>query len=177
MPIVFVALVWVLRLGHRRERDKRLTTHCALVSRALGAQKFWYTGDKDSSLEESVRLVAEKWGGKFEVSHAESWRSVVSAARKTGCRVAHLTMYGEPFEKAKLKPPLLLVVGGKKVPWRVFEESDVNVSVTSQPHSEAAALAIVLYSLGLKPDFSGWSVKVEPNPRGKTVLGGSKKYK
>ena len=37
----------VLRLGHRVGRDPRITTHLALVSRAMGVKKFTLAGDKD----------------------------------------------------------------------------------------------------------------------------------
>ena len=47
----------VFRYGHRRERDKRITTHCALVSRVLGAKKMLYNGDYDSSLEKNIKEV------------------------------------------------------------------------------------------------------------------------
>ena len=31
----------VLRMGHRPERDKRITSHVALTSRAFGAEKMY----------------------------------------------------------------------------------------------------------------------------------------
>ena len=161
-------------MGHRRERDKRLTTHCALIARAFGAARFYYTGERDESFEKSAASVAKRWGGKFKVAHSASWRKVFTAARAKGARVVHLTMYGEPFESAALKPPLLLVVGGEKVHWEVYKEADGNASVTNQPHSEAGALAVVMHSLGLKPVFSGAKIRVESNPRGKTVFNARK---
>ena len=42
----------VLRLGHRRGRDPRITTHLALVSRAMGVSKFLLSGDEDEKLFE-----------------------------------------------------------------------------------------------------------------------------
>ena len=36
----------------------------------------------------------------------------------------------------------LIAVGGPKVPGEVYKLADYNVAVTSQPHSEVAALAI-----------------------------------
>ena len=38
----------VLRLGYRLGRDPRITTHLALVSRALGANRFLLAGDEDA---------------------------------------------------------------------------------------------------------------------------------
>ena len=44
----------VLRLGYRKGRDPRITTHLALVSRALGATNFMLAGDEDPDLFENV---------------------------------------------------------------------------------------------------------------------------
>ena len=70
-------MVSVLRLGHRIERDKRLTTHCALVSRAFGAEKMFYTGDKDSILEESVKKISRAWGGDFVIEYVKDYRKLI----------------------------------------------------------------------------------------------------
>ena len=60
----------------------------------------------------------------------------------------HLTMYGEPFRKAIPKirrdRPVLIVVGGAKVPGDVFKICQHNVAVGNQPHSEVAALALFM---------------------------------
>ena len=40
----------VLRLGYRLGRDPRITTHLALVGRALGADRFLLAGDEDSKM-------------------------------------------------------------------------------------------------------------------------------
>ena len=40
----------VLRLGYRRGRDPRITTHLALVSRAMGANGFFLAGDEDKEM-------------------------------------------------------------------------------------------------------------------------------
>ena len=45
--------VTILRLGYRRGRDPRITTHLALVARALGAQKFLFSGDEDEKMEDN----------------------------------------------------------------------------------------------------------------------------
>ena len=44
-----IFLITVLRIGHRPERDKRITTHVALVARAFGAE---VTGQIGGRLEE-----------------------------------------------------------------------------------------------------------------------------
>jgi len=57
--------ITVLRLGHRPQRDKRLSTHLILCARALGAEKVIYTGMRDTRLEEGIANVVTEWGGSF----------------------------------------------------------------------------------------------------------------
>ncbi|QQG39854.1 MAG: tRNA (cytidine(56)-2'-O)-methyltransferase [Candidatus Aenigmatarchaeota archaeon] len=139
-------MITVLRLGHRPGRDSRISTHVGLVARAFGASSVVYSGLKDEKMMSSVRKVSEGFGGEFSVTYAKDWRNVVE--RFDGLKV-HLTMYGEPFEtkiaEIKKAKNVLIVVGGEKVPGEIYGLADANVSVTKQPHSEVAALAVVLY--------------------------------
>jgi tRNA (cytidine56-2'-O)-methyltransferase len=165
--------VEVLRVGHRPGRDPRLSTHVALVARAFGARRM-YLHPPDPKIAETVARVREAWGGDFEVVPAPSWRPVVRSAPG---KVVHLTMYGEPLERLlprlRRERDLLLVVGGAKVPPRLYGDASLNVSVGSQPHSEVAAVAVVLAQLlgvpGSRP-FAGARRKIVPTARGKTVL-------
>jgi len=171
--------VSVLRLGHRPQRDKRVTTHVMLAARALGASSVYYTGERDANIEEKVRDVTERWGGPFEVQYVESWRRALEEWKAKGGEVIHLTMYGLPIqdviEEIRRSPKSkLVVVGGAKVPKEVFLAADWNVSVTSQPHSEVSALAIFLHELfegkELSKTFKGAKMRVVPQARGKKVL-------
>ena len=61
----------------------------------------------------------------------------------------HLTAYGLKLphmiqEIAEADTDVLVVVGSEKMPGEVFKLADWNVSVTNQPMSEVAALAIFL---------------------------------
>lgn len=40
-------MIAVLRLGHRKKRDARVTTHVCLAARAFGASKIILSGEKD----------------------------------------------------------------------------------------------------------------------------------
>jgi tRNA (cytidine56-2'-O)-methyltransferase len=168
-------MIIVLRLNHRRIRDKRVSTHVGLVSRALGADKIIYTGDDDTGLFNSIKSVVKNWGGAFNAGYASDYKRVIIGYKKKGYLTVHLTMYGLELEKeiTKLRKAknLLIIVGGEKVPADVYELSDLNVSVTNQPHSEIAALALLLdhYYKGneLNLKFKGGK-KIKPNPRGKT---------
>ncbi len=167
---------FVLRLGHRVSRDQRISTHCGLVSRAFGADGIVYSGEKDEKLLESVRNVAKEWGGEFEVKYERNWKSFVRGWKG---KTVHLTMYGLPVQEVmgriKKEKNILVIVGGEKVPPEVYELADFNVSVTNQPHSEVAALAIFLdrFFGGKELDrkFPGAKKVVIPQERGKKVLG------
>jgi tRNA (cytidine56-2'-O)-methyltransferase len=154
-------------------RDKRVTTHCALVSRAMGAQKIIITGDKDEGIERNLESVSERFGGDFSVEHAQSYREILKSFRGTK---VHLTMYGLALDTIMPKiqtRDLLVVIGGEKVPADVYDLVDYNISVTNQPHSEIAALALLLdrYYDGKELSFSFPDSKLEiiPSKKGKQV--------
>ena len=166
--------VMVLRLGHRMRRDKRISTHCSLVARALGASGMIYTGEKDEVMEESVRKVAKNWGGRFSIRHERKWEPILKKWKGKSC---HLTVYGMPFQKAmpevRKRKDILVIIGGEKVPIEVYKRANWNLSVTGQPHSEVAGLALFLdrYFQGKELDlkFRG-KIKVVPQERGKKVI-------
>jgi len=170
-------VVRVLRLGHRPDRDKRVTTHLILAARAFGAVGTVYAGKRDLTLEETVRDVVDDWGGDFSLEYSDSWRGVIREAGSRGS-VIHLSMYGLPIQDvidSIRDDPLdkLVVVGGAKVPGEVYRIVDWNVAVTSQPHSEVSALAVFLHELfegsELDASFKGAKLRVRPQARGKLV--------
>jgi tRNA (cytidine56-2'-O)-methyltransferase len=167
--------IHVLRLGHRLPRDERISTHVALVARAFGASSMVYTGQHDSGLELSAKRICESWGGNFTATYSKTYKPVIKKYKEQGFTIVHLTMYGLPVQelKGKLKKisKILLIVGSEAVPGDVYQLSDYNISVTNQPHSEVAALAITLDRLmggkelgGL--DFGG-KIRIIPSERGK----------
>jgi len=162
-----------MRIGHRPERDKRVTTHVALSSRALGAKGI-YVDTYDPVLEENIRSVVDRFGGDYVIRTGVTWKEAIKGF--TG-KVVHLTMYGQQVVDAIPKIPkdedIMIIVGASKVPFEVYERADFNVSVGNQPHSEIAALAIFLdrFTEGkaLYEDRHG-KISVVPNERGKTVV-------
>jgi len=164
--------VTVLRLGHRPSRDKRVTTHVALVARAFGASGI-LVDTPDPSLVRVVRGVVRNFGGEFAIETGVNWRRRLKTWPGT---VVHLTMYGEPIDEAipriAVGSNVLVVVGAEKVPGAVYGQADLNVAVGNQPHSEVAALAVFLDRLhgraALQRDFGG-PVRIVPTKRGKTV--------
>ncbi|HIQ32783.1 MAG TPA: tRNA (cytidine(56)-2'-O)-methyltransferase [Methanothermococcus okinawensis] len=172
--------VEVLRLGHRGERDKRVSTHVALTARALGADKILFTCE-DEHVRESIEKVVENWGGDFKFEVVESWKEYIRDFKKRGV-VVHLTMYGESIneridtirEFLREDKDILVVIGGEKVPKEVYHLADYNISIGNQPHSEVAALAIFLDRLfegkTLYRDYPDAKIKVIPSERKKVVI-------
>jgi tRNA (cytidine56-2'-O)-methyltransferase len=171
-------MITVLRLGHRADRDPRVSTHVGLVARAFGAGEIIFSGEKDPKLLGSVRDVAKRWGGPFKASYSESWKKILKSYRKKGYKIAHLTMYGLPLQvtirKIRKKRNLLVVIGSEKVPHEIYRLADYNIAVTSQPHSEVAALAVFLHEYfrgkELSKKFKAAKLKIVPQEKGKRVV-------
>lgn len=167
----------MLRVGQRFVRDDRTLTHLCLVSRALGAEAI-FLEDAEKDVTGTLEEVNKTWGGEFDVVLGRPWRKVIKEAKEEGRKVVHLTMYGLPLQdvvpQLRALERVLVVVGGPKVPGRVYHEADLNVAVTSQPHSEIAALALVLHEMQggeeLKRVFQKSRLKILPSARGKRVL-------
>jgi tRNA (cytidine56-2'-O)-methyltransferase len=170
--------VLVIRIGHRSARDVRITTHVCLVSRALGATSAVICGESANDVVESVRKIGEHWGGEFGARYEKSWRKAITDAKKAGYKVVHLTMYGERVQEKmgeiRGAGKIAVIVGAEQVPGEVYELADYNISVTSQPHSEVAALAVFLdrYFEGaeLEREFRGAKLKIIPSAREKKVI-------
>lgn len=172
--------ILVLRLGHRLPRDERATTHVCLTARAFGAEGVIYSGQKDGSLEKSVKRIVESWGGKFFVEYEGKPVARIERMKNEGWAVVHMSMYGMPLPEKigeiAVKEKVLVVVGAEKVPPEIYELADFNVAVGSQPHSEIAALAIMLDRLqggkelerGFEANFGG-RITLEPMEKGKKI--------
>ncbi|MCD6381966.1 MAG: tRNA (cytidine(56)-2'-O)-methyltransferase [Candidatus Aenigmarchaeota archaeon] len=170
--------VFILRLGHRRKRDERMSTHCGLVARALGADGIIFSGESDQGLIESIRKVVKNWGGKFVVRYEKNWKKIIKSWN--GIKI-HLTMYGLPIQD-KIKEirklgkgrKVLIIIGSEKVPSEVYGLVDYNIAVTNQPHSEVAALAIFLHELfegkELNKKLLNAKLRIIPSEREKKVI-------
>lgn len=167
--------ITILRLGHRHYRDQRLTTHVALTARALGAKKVILSGEKDEKILNSVADIASRWGGEFEISYEKNFRKIIKEFQG---KKLHLTMYGltiqEKIKEIRTAKDLLIIVGSEKVPADIYNMVDYNIAVGSQPHSEVAALAILMheYHQGkeLNLEFKNPKIKLRPSKSGKDIL-------
>lgn len=166
--------VYVLRIGHRPERDQRVTTHVGLAARAFGARGM-YLAANDRGVVLSVEDVARRWGGDFFVENAVSWRQCIRDFRAEGGAVIHLTMYGmrmtDVIGDVRSNKRLLVVVGAEKVPGEIYGLADYNISVTTQPHSEISSLAVFLDHIfeggELNRDYPDAEMRIHPSERGK----------
>ena len=176
------AAIEVLRIGQRPVRDDRVTTHAALVARAFGASRIYMT-EANPEIRQGIRAINETWGGRFEVEYVDGWRPVLREKVRRGYTVVHLSMYGESINDVQDElrrraadgaARMLVVVGAKKVPREVYDAADYNVSVGGQPHSEIAALAVLLdriyrgAQLG-QERFGGARRRIVPSRHGKQV--------
>jgi tRNA (cytidine56-2'-O)-methyltransferase len=168
----------VLRMGHRIPRDWRLTTHVCLTARALGAESVIISDIEDKEVVAKVRDVADRFGGEFSVESGAPWRQVIERWKESGGTVVHLTAYGLPLSKVvenlrRTGSDVLVVVGSEKVPGELFGLADWNVSVTSQPMSEVAALAVFLDLFQehreLDRQFSNSKIRIIPSKAGRHV--------
>jgi tRNA (cytidine56-2'-O)-methyltransferase len=166
-------VIAVLRIGHRIDRDKRVTTHVALVARAFGADIIYIT-TKDEKIKKNIESVSKRFGGNFQVQTGVDHKKIIKSWKGD---IVHLTMYGEELEKAirslDTNRDLLIIVGAEKVPPYFYEIADLNVSVGNQPHSEVAALALFLdrftKAAWEKKQFDG-NIQIIPCVKGKKVL-------
>lgn len=166
-------MIIILRLGHRIDRDKRITTHVALVARAFGADGIVIT-TKDEKIKRNIQAVCNRFGGNFQIQTGVDPKKIIKSWKGS---IVHLTMYGEKLEQAvnnlDATRDLLIIVGAEKVPPYYYQVADLNVSVGNQPHSEVAALAVFLdrftKAAWQRKQFHG-NIQIVPCVTGKKVL-------
>lgn len=167
--------ITVLRLGHRKIRDQRITTHVFLVARAFGCDEGILCGEFDEQVINSIQKVVRDWGGGFRIRYEKNWRQFL---HQWEGEIVHLTMYGIPLpnklEEIRNSKNLLVVVGAEKVPREVYALADWNISITNQPHSEVAALAVfldrILEGREFSLHFENARYRIVPHERGKKVI-------
>jgi len=167
----------ILRIGHRHDRDQRVTTHVGLTGRALGADGMYLAAD-DPGVVASIEGVARRFGGTFFVHNNVQWKRCIREFQESGGAVVHLTMYGlriqDMIGEIRTREKVLVIVGAEKVPGEVYGLADYNVAVTNQPHSEIAGLAVFLDQLyegkELDMEFPDAEISVVPCEHGKEMV-------
>ena len=156
-----------------------MTTHVCLTARALGADGVIVSDVEDKQVQEKVQDVADRFGGKFSVQTGKPWRTTIKEWKESGGVVVHLTAYGLPLPKIVDEirvsgKDVLVVVGAEKVPSELFGLADWNVSVTNQPMSEVAALAVFLdwfhSHKEFDRDFENSKIMIVPSKTGRHVV-------
>lgn len=170
--------IYVLRYGHRPGRDKRVSTHVALVARAFGVDGFILGDVVDEVVYRSLMKVVDIWGGRIYFDMGVDSREYCINWKHRSGLIVHLTMYGlhvdEVVDEVRRDPrDLLIVIGAKKVPRFFYEIADYNIAIGHQPHSEIAALAIFLDRLHegreLYLKYDNAKIEIVPSPRGKSI--------
>lgn len=170
--------ITVFRYGHREIRDYRVTSHCSLVARAFGAKKIIVCGEKDNSMKNSVDDVTKRWGGPFKIVFVKNWEKKLKNLKKEGYILVHLTMYGQEIidkeEEISKKDKICIIIGSQKVEKEVYLISDYNISITRQPHSEIAALAVIMDRIQKGKQFNKKFLRAKktiiPMKKGKKVI-------
>ena len=167
----------LLRLGHRPERDKRITTHVGLTARLLGAEGMLLASD-DPGIVKTIDDVVQRWGGCFYVKNNINFKQEIRDWKTEGGKVCHLSMYGinlpNVISELKQCERLMIVIGAEKVPPEIYQLADWNIAVGSQPHSEVAAVAITMDRIAdgepLEREFPDAELTIIPTERGKKVI-------
>jgi tRNA (cytidine56-2'-O)-methyltransferase len=150
-----------------------------LTARAFGASKIFISGDEDQKLMQNVKDVSMRWGGDFKIDHIKNPYQFIDEWKKKGGEILHLTMYGieiqDVAEEIKnSSKDKLIIVGGSRVPTKVYKQADWNISITTQPHSEVSSLAVFLHILfdgkELDKEFKGGEMRILPTSEGKKVI-------
>ncbi|MHA1269731.1 MAG: tRNA (cytidine(56)-2'-O)-methyltransferase [Candidatus Helarchaeota archaeon] len=171
--------VIIIRYGHRIYRDSRMTTHIALISRALGANGMILTDIEDKALYETIQNINSRWGSMFYIEMGVNWKTIITQIKKNNDLLVHLTMYGLNLDKKIIKriknqdKNIYIFVGSQKVPSEIFNLADFNIAITNQPQSECGALAIFLDRIferkTLNINFSNAKIRIIPTEHEKKV--------
>ena len=124
--------VWVLRLGHRRGRDPRLTTHVALTARALGCNGIILSGEKDDSIIENINEIVKNWGSFW----GEIWKKLEEDRHKLNGILTRLTQQKKKIGKLAKKYEKQL----KRVSADQSKRKKILVQIRNQKSMELAAI-------------------------------------
>ena len=119
----------------------------AETARAFGASEIAFTGAEDRHIKYIMASLNSKWGGRFAVTFVGNYMHYINS--KTPYKKVYLTRYGTPVAKSiytlKTYKNLLVIITMKEAHKQVSKIADFGVSITTQPHSGASALAIFLH--------------------------------
>jgi tRNA (cytidine56-2'-O)-methyltransferase len=143
-----------------------------LTARALGASEITIVGKKEPRLIRHMNGLNKKWGGRFKVQFAKNYKEVLTSMPKYA--KVYLTRYGMPLHDKsytlKTYKNLVVIVTHKDEINPIHKLADFNVSISSQPHCSAAAVAIFLHEFyngrELAMHFENAELKLVPQEHG-----------
>lgn len=137
-------MINVLAIGRNSYQN---SIDLCVTSRALGASEITFVGEKEARLVNYINRMNSKWGGKFKVSFVRSYNEFMKGSDKA--IKIYLTRYGIPFmQKSAMISTykrIVLIVTDKEDVDYINKIADFKISVTSQPHCRAAAIAVFLH--------------------------------
>jgi tRNA (cytidine56-2'-O)-methyltransferase len=137
-------MINVLAMGRS---DYPTSSKLCLTARAFGASEITFIGRRDQRLERYINSVNRKWGGKFKLSFAKSYKDVMDQSQKS--IKIYLTRYGKPLQDhsstLRTYKSIVLIITPKEKTENVFRDADFNISVSIQPHTGTSAMAIFLH--------------------------------
>lgn len=143
-----------------------------LTARAFGASGVTFSCEKDPKLIRRINLVSGRWGGEFTVDFQSDYRKALESF--SNYKKVYLTRYGTPLQDIlpvmKTYRNLLLIITEKEASKTAFSHADFSISITDQPHSGSAAVAIFLHEFysgrELAVHFENARYKIVPADRG-----------
>lgn len=146
-----------------------------LTARALGAAEIIFIGRKDQRLPRYMGAVNAKWGGSFKVKFMGRYAEAIKSASRYA--KVNLTRFGVPLKQKiyqlRTYKNILLIVSLKDEAGPIHRLSDFNISISSQPHSCTASIAVFLHEFyngrELAMHFENARFKVIPKERGAEV--------
>jgi tRNA (cytidine56-2'-O)-methyltransferase len=156
-----------------------MSTHIALIGRALGADGMILTNYTSEKVQKTIGEVNTRWGGDFFVKMGIDWRDVLKKIDHRNDLLVHLTMYGLRLDQEIVNSiqtsskTIYVFLGSQKVPAEIYDEADYNIAISNQPQSECGALAIFLDRLfegkTLYQEFEDAKLRIIPESHGKEV--------
>ncbi len=141
-------MIWVLVVGKVSYEN---SLDLFLVSRAFGASNITIISPGRINTEQLIKKcnkINRDWGGKVAISFSNDINKFIKS-KKNYIKI-YLTRYGTPIKKVeyiiKTYKNILLMLSMEEHEKRLYKIADFKISITNQPHSSEAAIAIFLHN-------------------------------
>ncbi len=134
----------VLAIGNGTHEEN---VELALTMRAFGASEIIFSCKEDRKILRKISAIDRLWGGKFRVRFEKDYKEVLKNAPKS--KKIYLTRFGEPLQSRigliRSYKNIVLIITQKDYEKGIYDSSDFNISVTSQPIAAVSASAVFLH--------------------------------